>query len=116
MKILNIFLIVFLIGIVSASQFDFPTSVSGGNNIYMINNDTEIFHNNMSGIQGGSSSERYHLSQTIYNFLVNNWNNGKQIIYSKEDIDYEIMIRMRLIKEWLVEYYDQDKLIRRRTK
>lgn len=68
--ILSLILGMFLISFISAVIID-TEDVAPVTNVYFVN-ETEVFHNNLSGIQGGSANEYYHLNQSTFNYLIAN--------------------------------------------
>ena len=76
----NILLITFILGMfllsfATASPYGYDTDIivvpDMTTNIYFVN-DTELVHNNMSGLQGGNTSEYYHINATIWSYLLEN--------------------------------------------
>jgi len=56
------------------SSFGFPDdATTQTNNVYYINNNSELYHNNLSGLQGGGANEYYHLTQPIYSVVIDKY-------------------------------------------
>jgi len=64
-----VYFIFFLFLISFTSAFNFGETTVSTNNIYIIN-ESEVYHNNMSGLQGGVNGEYYHIRQTWYDELL----------------------------------------------
>lgn len=56
----------------SASVINIESKESKTTVVNIIQNETELFHNNLSGIQGGLDNERYHIRESWYNELSSN--------------------------------------------
>jgi len=69
LSLLSIFLFLISLNFTSAFGFGEATTTSSSTNNYYINNISEIYHNNFSGLQGGIANEYYHIRQTWYDEL-----------------------------------------------
>jgi len=71
-RLIVFILVLFSISFISA--FDFGETSVSTNNIYVINNDSQLYHNNMTGLQGGGANSYFHLTEAIYNVVVAKYN------------------------------------------
>jgi hypothetical protein len=91
---LLIFGMFFLVAFVSASfgYGGLSDSAKVENNVYVVNGSI-LSHNNLSGLQGGTSNEYYHISQAWYNELLTNLFNfltqsDTDLLYAGIEWDY----------------------------
>lgn len=120
-KLVCFFLMLLYISLVSAETFGYNYLEPGSNlnpsvvgdtiiNNYTIN-ETEVVHNNLSGLQGGSAPDDfYHLTQALYDLIVANaidWITSKWLTSSSEylynDTDY-IYFNDTLLNETIADY------------
>ena len=87
---LKIFVIVaFIIFCISAiTAFDFGETSVNTNNIYIVN-ESQVVHNNLTGLQGGTTNQYYHITLAWFNELtadILNW-----ITQSEGDVRYSLI-------------------------
>jgi hypothetical protein len=99
----------FLFSFTTAGKYDL--TITGGNNIYIIN-ESELFHNNLTDLQGGASNEYYHIRQTWYDHLSSNLfdfitNSVNDLVnyYPKTQID-NLLISIGNFSDWDKSYDD----------